>query len=139
MNQSPFTEESFQQYLSEGVLAGSRCMDTGELFLPPRPMCPHCYSTAMEWVVLSGFGELAAFTAVYIGPTAMVEAGYDRFNPYCTGIVQLKEGPAISAQIIGVDAKQPELIQIGTPLQVAFINRGEGDKQSTYLAFSKIG
>ena len=57
---------------------------------------------------MSGEGKLLAFTTVHIAPTAMIEAGYDRKNPYCTGIVQLDEGPAISAQILGVDPTKPE-------------------------------
>jgi uncharacterized OB-fold protein len=91
----------------------------------------------MEWVELSGKGELAAFTAVYIGPTAMIDAGYDRTNPYCAGIVRLAEGPSISAQILGVDASQPQSIAIGTPLQVSIIERNLDEENSRfYLAFT---
>ena len=89
----------------------------------------------MAWVELSGRGKLAAFTTVHIAPTAMIEAGYGRDNPYCAGIVQLDEGPAISAQILDVDASQPAKIAIGTPLEVAFVERGEGEDRHTYLAF----
>jgi uncharacterized OB-fold protein len=90
----------------------------------------------MEWVELSGKGELAAFTAVYVGPMAMVDAGYDRTNPYCSGIVRLAEGPSISAQILGVDASQPQTIAIGTPLHVTYIERGSDDDARFYLAFA---
>ncbi len=85
---------------------------------------------------MSGRGRLAAFTVVHIAPTAMIEAGYGRDNPYCVGIVQLDSGPAISAQILGVDATRPDAIQIGTPVQVAFVERGDGDGKRTLLAFS---
>jgi uncharacterized OB-fold protein len=91
----------------------------------------------MEWVEMSGEGELLAFTTVHIAPTAMIEAGYDRKNPYCTGIVQLAEGPAISAQILGLDPNNPQEIQIGTPLRVAFVERGEGEQARTFLAFER--
>jgi uncharacterized OB-fold protein len=91
----------------------------------------------MGWVELSGEGKLVAFTTVHIAPTAMIEAGYDRNNPYCTGIVELAEGPAISAQILGVDPTKPEEIEIGTPLRVAFIQRGDAEQARTYLAFEK--
>jgi uncharacterized OB-fold protein len=89
----------------------------------------------MEWIELAGMGKLIAFTTVHIGLTAMIEAGYGRDNPYCTGIVQLEEGPAISAQILGVDTSQPEKIKIGTPVKVAFIDQAEGEEGNTYLAF----
>lgn len=136
MTELPFTEYSFQQYLQEHKLMGSHCAACGGTFVPPRPVCPKCQGEAMAWVEVSGKGKLAAFTAVYIGPTAMIEAGYDRTNPYLTGVVQLEEGPMISAQILDLDAAQPEISAIGTPLTVSFIERGEADTQKTYLAFT---
>lgn len=90
----------------------------------------------MEWVELSGQGELAAFTSIFIGPVAMAKAGYDRSNPYCSGIVRLVEGPSISAQILGVEASRPESIAIGTPLQATFIEREEEEGSRFFLAFS---
>ncbi len=139
MNDRPFSEYSFQQFLREHKLMGSRSVATGKIYAPPRPIDPETHSEEMEWVELSGKGTLAAFTAVYIGPTAMIEAGYDRTKPYLTGIVQLDEGPMISAQILGLDAMQPDVSAIGTPLTVSFIERGEGDAARTFLAFDKEG
>ena len=116
---------------------GSRSKKTGEVYVPPRPMCPRTFSLDMEWIELSGKGELTAFTAVFIGPSAMIDAGYDRTNPYCTGIVRLAEGPSISAQILGVDALQPQSIEIGTPLRVTFIERPLDEENSRFfLAFT---
>lgn len=133
-----YTATSFQAYLDENRLMGSRCVETGEIFVPPRPMCPHTYSTNMEWIELSGRGKLVAFTAIYIGTSDMVAAGYDRKTPYCTGIVELDEGPRFSAQIIGVDVNHPEEIAIGQPLQAGFIERGEGLNRRNHLVFNAI-
>lgn len=131
----PFTPHTFQLFLEEHKLMASRSLETGEIFLPPRAICPATHSTAMEWVELSGRGELAAFTTIHIGPTEMVEAGYDRLHPYCSGIVRLAEGPMMSAQIIGVDTTRPETITIGAPVQATYLIRGEGEKRRTILAF----
>ncbi|KAA3664494.1 MAG: Zn-ribbon domain-containing OB-fold protein [Chloroflexi bacterium] len=130
-----FSEHSFQTFLSEGKLMGARSKATGKIFVPPRPIDPETHSDEMEWVELSGKGELAAFTAVYIGPNAMIEAGYDRKNPYLTGVVKLDEGPMISAQILGLESAKPEISHIGTPLTVTFIERGEEEEKRTFLAF----
>ena len=138
MSDRSFTEESFQKYLAEHKLMGARSKATGEIYVPPRPMCPRTFSTDMAWVELSGEGELAAYTAVFVGPTAMVAAGYGRKNPYCSGIVRLAEGPSISAQILGVDAAHPETIAIGTPLTVSFIERGAGESARVFLAFTAV-
>ncbi|MEZ4519779.1 MAG: Zn-ribbon domain-containing OB-fold protein [Chloroflexota bacterium] len=133
-----FTATSFQAYLDEGKLMGSRCVETGEIFVPPRPICPHTYSTNMEWVELSGKGKLVAYTSVYIGTTPMVEAGYDRKNPYCSGVVELAEGPRFSAQITGVDAAHPETIHIGQALAAGFVERGEGETRHAHLIFEAV-
>jgi hypothetical protein len=129
------TGAAFYDFLAQHQLMGSRCRSCGTLYLPPRPLCTECYADAldgMEWVEMSGAGELLAFTTVHIATTPMTEAGYGRDNPYCSGIVRLAEGPAISAQILGVDPAQPQAIAIGTVLQVAFVQREDG---KTYLAF----
>jgi uncharacterized OB-fold protein len=131
-----FTHAAYHRLLKEKKLMCSQCESCGTLHLPPRPLCTACYSDDMQWVALSGQGKLLAFTTVHIAPSAMIEAGYGRDNPYCTGIVQLQEGPAISAQILGVDATHPEQIVIGTPLQATFVERDEADGKQTYLAFT---
>ena len=92
----------------------------------------------MEWIELSGQGKLAAFTIVYIAPSAMIAAGYDRKNPYCVGVIDLAEGAKISAQILGVDVKNPAQIKIGMPLKAKFVERGEGDAKRTFLAFEPM-
>lgn len=136
MGRSNFTGADFFQFLEERRLMASRCQSCQTLHLPPRQLCPTCYGEDMAWQEMSGKGTLVAFTSIYIGSTAMIEAGYDRQHPYCTGIVQLAEGPAISAQILGLDPAKPEEIKIGTPLRATFVQRGEGDEQHTYLAFA---
>jgi uncharacterized protein len=136
MAERPFTSASFYQFLGEHKLMASRCRMCAALHVPPRPLCPACHGQEMEWVEMGGDGSLLAFTTIHIAPTAMLEAGYGKDNPYCTGIVRLAEGPAISAQILGVDARRPAEIAVGTALRVAFMERGEGDKRRTFLAFA---
>jgi uncharacterized OB-fold protein len=139
MSEREFTSAAFQRFLSEHKLMGSQCQSCGALYLPPRPLCTACHDEDMAWTEMSGRGRLLAFTTIHIAPTIMIEAGYGRDNPYCTGVVQLEEGPAISAQILGVDAAHPESIAIGTTLQVAFVAReaGPGGETRTYLAFQR--
>lgn len=131
----PFTAASFNQFLNENKLMGSRCNRCQGVFLPPRAICPKCHSSLMEWVEMSGKGNLAAFTSVFIGPTFMNEAGFGRDNPYLTGIVELEEGVKISARLLDLDARHPETIQIGIPLEAEFIGQGEGDQRKAVLAF----
>lgn len=131
----PFTATSFYEYLNEKKLMGSYCPHCGENFLPPRAVCPHCFSDQLEWVEFDGKGKLAAFTSIYIAPTAMIKAGYGRDKPYLAGVVELEEGVKISGQILGMDAGKPERIEIGAPVRAEFVERGEGDEKGTFLAF----
>ena len=138
MDNKDFTSTSFQEYLNQKKLMGVRCQSCGRLFIPPRPMCSHCFGEDLTWEELSGEGELAAFTTIHIAPTAMIEAGYGRDNPYCSGIVKLKDGVSISAQILGVDIDHPENIDIGCKLEVNFLERKVGDDNQIFLAFQTV-
>jgi uncharacterized OB-fold protein len=131
----PFSAVAFDHYITERKLMATYCKKCGGIYVPPRAICPKCQSEELEWLETSGKGKLAAFTVIYSGPTFMVEQGFDRRNPYISGIVELEEGTCISARITGLDVSKPAEIQIGTPLTVDFIEFGEGEAKKTYLAF----
>ncbi len=135
MSDMEFTSTAHYNALGEHRLVGSRCKSCGILFFPARPMCPACHGNDMEADELSGKGKLAAYSIIYIAPTAMIQAGYDRKNPYCAAVVNLEEGPSICAQLLGADVAHPETIKIGTPVEATFIDRGEGDARRTFLGF----
>jgi len=135
MEERPFNDISYERFLSEEKLMGSRCQKCGVLFVPPRVICIKCYGTEMEWVEMKGKGKLAAFTCIAIGPPLMIKEGYDRKHPYVSGVVELEEGVRVVARIEGVDGSKPETIKIGTPLQVEFLHRGEGKNLTTFLTF----
>lgn len=135
MNDRPFNDYSYGQFLNEGKIMGSQCKKCGALGLPPRPICVSCFASQMEWVQFQGEGKLAAFTSIVVAPPAMAKEGFGRNNPYVVGVVELKEGPKIVARITGVDAKKPEGIKVGTPLKAEFLPKGEGADKQTSLAF----
>lgn len=131
----PFSAAAFDQYIAEHKLMAARCTNCRSMFVPPRAICTECHSEKLEWTVTSGRGKLAAFTVIYSGPSFMVEQGFDRRNPYVSGIVELAEGPRISARITGVDPADPAGIRIGTSLSLDFVEFGENEAKKTYLAF----
>jgi len=136
MEARPFSDISYRRFLNEEKLMGSKCRKCGALFLPPRPICIECHGTQMEWAEMKGKGKLVAFTCIAVGPPSMIEEGYDRKHPYVSGVVELEEGAAIDARIEEVDGNNPESIEIGMPLAVKFLHRGEGENLRTYLGFS---
>jgi uncharacterized OB-fold protein len=54
MENRPFNDTSYEQYLNEARVMGSRCKKCSALALPPRPICVSCYGNEMEWVELKG-------------------------------------------------------------------------------------
>jgi hypothetical protein len=135
MNDKPFNDHSYEQFLNEWKIMGSKCMKCGALSIPPRPLCVSCFGSQMEWVQFKGDGKLAAFTSIVVAPPPMAKEGFGRNNPYVVGVVELQEGPKVVARITGVDAKKPEQIKVGLLLKAEFLSKGEGANKQTSLAF----
>jgi uncharacterized OB-fold protein len=138
MEERAFSDIAYQQFLNEEKIMGSSCKECGARFVPPRSICVNCYRSDMEWVEIKGRGRLAAFTSITVAPPFMMAQGYDRNNPYCSGVVELEDGGRVDARIEGVDASKPEDIKIGMPLKAKFLHRGEGENLETYLAFEPL-
>ena len=135
MSDRPFNDLSYEDFLNEEKLMGAKCVTCGAVYAPPRPLCTKCYSDKMEWIAMKGTGKLVAFTCITVGPPFMVDQGYDRKNPYCSGVVELEEGVRVVARIEGVKADEPHTIKIGMPLTATFLHRGQGEAIKTALAF----
>lgn len=131
----PLNHTGFTRYLNEHRLMGVRCAGCGSIFVPPRALCSRCYSTQLAWEELSGEGELIGFTTVYVGLPALAAEGYTRDEPYCTGVVRLKEGPILPGFILGFDCAQPEAIPVGLPVRAVFVEKGMEAERKTTLAF----
>ena len=125
-----FTAAAFYAYLREGRFMGVRCRECGWLAAAARPMCPVCHGGAMEWHQFSGRGWLRAFTCISVVPAALAAQGYGRDNPYCSGIVELAEGPRVSARILGVDAAHPQTIPPGMAVTLNLAASDAGERPS---------
>ena len=134
-SQEDYGVSAFQRFLDQRKLVGVSCSACGRVYVPPRSVCSACPDSRMELRELSGRGRLAGYTAIYVAPTVMVAQGYGRDNPYLTGIVTLEEGPRLPARLAGMDARQPEGIAIGTPLQADFLEQQDGEETRTVLVF----
>jgi len=88
---------------------------------------------------MQGTGKLVAFTSIAMAPPYMEEKGYGRDRPYCTGVVELEEGPRVVARIEEVNAKQPENIRPGMSLKACFLHQESDDGKTTCLAFVPSG
>ncbi|HPH34299.1 MAG TPA: Zn-ribbon domain-containing OB-fold protein [Methanoregulaceae archaeon] len=77
-------------------LIGTRCTTCGRYFFPPRSFCPECRRAGK--IVdhqFAGNGTIVTFTVIR---TASEQ--FEQLTPYVFAIIELDEGPRISAQIV---------------------------------------
>ena len=86
MEEKPFSDITYAQYLKEEKLMGSRCKECDARYVPPRSLCVKCFRSDMDWMEMKGIGRLAAFTCITIAPPFMIAQGYNRNNPYISGV-----------------------------------------------------
>ena len=138
MAENEFSSSAYNQFLAEKKLMGSKCKRCGALHLPLRPICPKCSGKEMDMVEMKGRGKLIAYTVISVGPPLMIEEGFDREHPYCSGVVELEEGVRIPGRIMGVNVAKPDQIKIGTPVTVEYQERVHGEEKRTFLAFRAL-
>jgi uncharacterized OB-fold protein len=97
----------FWDAAAEGRFLIKRCTACEKPFWYPRNMCPHCMSSATEWVESPGEGVVYTFSIMRRSPT----------GPYALGYVTLDEGPAVLTNFVDVT---PEDLKIGMRVKVKF-------------------
>jgi uncharacterized protein len=104
---------------ARGELLLQRCTDCGKPYFYPRPICPECGSTNVEWFKASGRATLHSYVINH-----RPAHGFEHDGPYAIAVVQLAEGPRMMTNIVGVPNTPEELI-LDMELQVTFTERGE--------------
>jgi len=107
-----FTIEQFYRFIGERKLMAVKCRSCVNLFLPPRNVCPRCFSTNLEWTELDEKGTLLTYTVIHVPPSQ-----FQSVAPYALGIVEFEDGVHLLGMIRGV--KQEE-IMVGMDLTVDF-------------------
>ncbi len=95
--------KKFWDSLKQGKIITLRCNKCGTYMFPPVPMCRECFSRDLDWVPLSGEGELLYFTS-----SPMPAKPFLEYAPYAYGGVRFKEGPIFITRIDGVDISSTE-------------------------------
>jgi len=90
-----------------------RSKQTGKYVFYPRAVSPFAPGDALEWVQVSGRASVYSYT-VARRATAPQWSGDE---PYVIAIVELEEGPHMTANILGCPVGD---VRIGMPLQVSF-------------------
>jgi len=102
-------------------LEGAACRACGQLFFPPREVCSRCRSEDLAPRTFSGRGTVYSHTVLHRGPES-----FDGGVPYAVGLVDLEEGPRVTAMITDVD---PDRIEIGMAVEmVVRVTNTEGER-----------
>jgi uncharacterized OB-fold protein len=76
-------------------LEAAKCNKCGKISFPPRLVCPECKERKFITVKLPSEGKIVTFTIIHVGPKEFADE-----TPYAVGIVELKNGVKITAQIV---------------------------------------
>ena len=97
----------------DGVLRVQRSIPCGALLFPPTPVCPHCHSTEIDVVEVSGRGTVVGYTVNKHQwlPTMS--------PPYVIAMVALEEDDRVrlTTNVVGCE---PDAVQVGLKVAVEF-------------------
>lgn len=106
-----FWRESSQRY----NLIGTKCLNCNKVYFPPRDICPDCRRNSIEKrkeIQLSGLGNILTYTIVHSPLPA-----FDLQVPYIMAIIELEEGPRVTAQIVNCEIDD---VKIGANVKSVF-------------------
>jgi uncharacterized OB-fold protein len=89
------------------------CRSCGKPFWYPRPTCPHCVSTDIDWVASSGAGTVAAVSVMYRPANPMMA---DKV-PYAVVLVDLDDHVRVMSNMVGIDAND---VRIGMRVELVW-------------------
>ncbi len=101
-------------------LIGKRCKSCGALFFPSREICRECGSQELEPYKFKGKGKIVTYTIIRTPISDPDKENIDissRNIPYAIAIIQLDEGPMLTAEI--VDCRFSE-IKINKRVEMVF-------------------
>jgi hypothetical protein len=119
----------FFEAAARGELVVQRCSGTGRLVFPPRPCSPFAPHKPLEWVAVSGRGEIWSFVV----PHPPLLPWFAERAPYAVVAVALDEDPRV--RLVGnlvarpggpIDEVDPGAIRIGVRVRVCFERVAEG-------------
>ncbi|MDE0693333.1 MAG: Zn-ribbon domain-containing OB-fold protein [Gammaproteobacteria bacterium] len=115
------SEESapFWDALKERRLMLQKCAVCGAISHPPRAKCGSCGAMEFVWQASEGVGEVHSYVITH----QAVHPALTGYTPFATVEVALAEGVRMTSNLIDTP---PEQVAIGQPVQVEFMDVGEG-------------
>lgn len=112
----PLVDDDSRPYweaAKEHRLCIPRCKACGTHIFYPRALCTACYSDDLEWVDISGAGEIYSYTISRRGSSPVFKDD----APYVVAVIQLAEGPRMLSNVLTDDV---ESVRVGQKVKVVF-------------------
>lgn len=108
-------QREFWEAANREELVVQQCGECGEYRHPPKPVCPNCRSTDIEWAELPGTGEVYTYTITHYAASPE----HEDYVPYNVAVVLLDgtDDIRLVTQIVETD---PEDVAIGMPVEVVW-------------------
>ena len=103
----------------EKRIMGLRCQKCSRVYIPPRKVCPICFTENSEWVPLSEKGVVRSFTVARRNLKALPKK-----PPVIFGLIQLDGADTAILQFI--DGIEPERVAIGMRVEAQFAKNRSG-------------
>jgi len=90
--ETPITR--WRRYEERYALVGNTCNKCNKVYFPKKELC-ECGNKEFNDTKLSGKGKILTFTEISAAPEE-----FSNYTPYLAAIIELAEGPKITAQIV---------------------------------------
>jgi uncharacterized protein len=101
----------FLEAWRQGHLLLQACGDCGRSFFYPRPLCPHCWSDALDWKQVPGRGEVVSFALIH-RPN---HSSFFEEVPIILAEIRLVEGVTFLARVVSA---APDSMRIAMPVRL---------------------
>jgi len=112
--------EPYWDAAKDGKLMVKFCKDCGKPHHYPRGICPHCFSTNLEWRQAKGTGEVYTYSIMNASKP-----------PYVIAYVTLDEGVSMMTNIVDTPHDK---VKVGQKVKVVFKDMDDGHKLPCFTA-----
>ena len=102
-------------------ITAMKCGSCGKVFIPPRKICPVCFTENTQWVNVSDEGKVLSYS---IARRQLASIPKDKKVPVIWGLIKL-DG-ADSALLHYLDDIRPEDVKIGMRVKAVFAESRKG-------------
>jgi hypothetical protein len=93
-------------------LEAGKCKKCGQVYFPPRLICPECKAQEFENIRLNPEGKLLTYTIIRVASDI-----FSLQTPFAVGIIELKDGVRLTVQIADIELDK---VKIGMSLKLVF-------------------